>query len=99
LEKRIISLVQRMMVAVGIGLAIVAFYSQVYMLFAFSVACLGIGVCIYIYQRDKAKTKAYLLQSGQLIQAEITEIGLNQSILVNGRSPFQIIKRYLSMLI
>jgi hypothetical protein len=94
LEKRIITLVQRILVATGIGLGIVAFYSQTYALFAVSIILFGIAIAIRVYLRDKAKTKAYLLQSGQLIRADITDISLNQSIMVNGKSPFQIIAQW-----
>jgi hypothetical protein len=94
LENKIIAIAQRMMVALGVAFCIGAFYSKTYELYIAGSICIATGLAIYFYVREKAQSKAFLLKNGQLIQADITEIALNESIDVNGRSPFRIIAQW-----
>jgi hypothetical protein len=56
---------------------------------------LGVGFTVpravlAIWQRASDKKNAWLLENGRRIMAEITSVGLNTSVQMNGRSPYRI---------
>jgi hypothetical protein len=100
-EKNFITIVQRTLMVVGVAFLLGAIFSliggqymSVMVCTVAAVVFIAPSLAINFFVKENAKSKANLLQNGQLIQADIIEIGLNDSIDINGRSPFRIIAQW-----
>ncbi len=61
-------------------------------LFSFVFSMIG-GVGLYLMHR-KAKRAAWLATHGRVINANVTSIGLDTSVIVNGRNPYKIVAQW-----
>jgi zinc transporter ZupT len=94
MEKMTIKILQWLMMTVGVALIFFAFKNNDNALYAIGGIFFALGFAIYFYFHKKAEHKKFLLQNGRLIQADFTEVVLNQSLQVNGRNPYQIIAQW-----
>jgi hypothetical protein len=98
LEKNIISIVKWVFLAVGVVLFGIA--TQVtdrfalLILLALGFIFFAIGAGMIAYGIMSTRKEADLKQNGQLIQAGITGVTLNEGLQVNGTSPFQIVAQW-----
>jgi len=54
----------------------------------------SIGISIFIFEKRKRITLQYLKQNGTAIQSDLQRVGINNSLAVNGRSPYQIVSQW-----
>jgi len=57
---------------------------------------LSIGVLIFLIARLRNRKKEYLQRHGVAVEAEIQSVDLNESISMNGKSPFMIVCHWLN---
>jgi hypothetical protein len=61
---------------------------------AFGVVLLIIGASMFIANKKKSALLAHLQQNGRRINTDFQSVGINTSLAVNGRNPFQIISQW-----
>jgi len=97
MENKIINIVKYTFLVIGIALLALAFYLKgeallVLMILGSVFFAIGAGMMAFEWMRNKKEQE--LRTTGQVIQAELQTVRINEAIEVNGKSPFQIVAQW-----
>lgn len=97
MENKVINIIKYTFLIIGLALLALAFIVKgnglmVLVILGLVFLSIGAGIIAFEWMRDKKEQE--LRRTGQVIQAELQAVQINEAIEVNGKSPFQIVAQW-----